>query len=104
MNISDREALIRERIQEIAEDVFPDNTDVTWEILAISHEGAYSLVESKPDPDTVGYPAFKFVVSFGSIAPGSTNAAGVYCLQDGKWTLLCSDPRDSDEWRKLFTG
>ena len=89
--------LIRERIQAIGQDSFPDDTGVAWRVLAIEHKGEFAFVESEPVPATVGYPRFRFVLRQG--ATGDINVLGCYCLDGGKWSLLFTDPRFPEDWR-----
>ncbi len=85
----DKDALIRENIQTIGLDSFPDDENVTWNIIKIEHKGKYSYVEAKPDPDMVGYPQFKFVIAYKG---ESLEAVACYCLEGGKWGLLFDTP------------
>ncbi len=56
-----REAGVRERIQDIGEDLSPDD-NVDWKILHLLDSGDFCFAEVAPEPDTVGYPRFIFVL------------------------------------------
>ena len=91
-----REAAIRERIQDIGEDTFPDD-DVDWKLLGFRHEGDYCFAEV--EPDTVGYPRFIFVLHFDGF--GHMHECGCYCMADGSWTLLSTTPGAPTDWKKI---
>jgi len=94
----ERERIIRERIQGIGEDTFPDD-EVHWRVLSIRHVAEYSLVEAEPVPATVGDPGFAFVLHFD--AGGNMQDCGCYCLDRGTWNLLCTTPGTPTSWRAL---
>ena len=54
MDTESREKYIREHMDEIGRESFPDNPDVTWRVTDIAHQGELSVVEVEPQPDTVG--------------------------------------------------
>ncbi len=93
-----REGAIRERIQDIGEDTFPDD-DVDWKLLGVRHSGDYCFAEVEPEPDTVGYPRFIFVLHFDAF--GHMQECGCYCMADGNWTLLTTTPGMPDDWKKI---
>jgi len=98
---TEREALIRSRINHIGLDSFPDNTDVEWKVLSIAHSGPYSFAEAEAVPANVGYPKFTFVLNFPA-GGADPLVAGCYCFDRGKWRLLFTDPKVSGDWKKLF--
>jgi hypothetical protein len=95
-----RDAFIRARLQDIGLDSFPDNGDVEWELRSIRHTGDFSLVEAEPDPPTVGYPRFRFVLRFDASNQGVV--VGCYALIENAWRILFTDPAASAEWKELF--
>ena len=97
-----RDAFIRDNIQAIGLDSFPDNDDVTWSVRRVWHEGEFSMVEAEPQPPTVGYPSFRFVLHFGGSSQGVV--AGCYALTNNGWSLLFSSPDAGTAWRSLFAS
>ena len=95
-----REEIIRENIQKIGEDSFPDD-EVVWNIGEIIHKGHYSSVEAVPYPTTVGYDKFKFILGFEN--EQRYYVVGCYCWSDNQWLLLFSDPAAKDVWKNLFS-
>lgn len=93
-----REAAVRERIQDIGEDTFPDD-EVDWKVLHIRHSGDYCFAEVEAEPATVGYPRFIFVVHFDGF--GHMQECGCYCMADGQWTLLTTTPGTPSDWKKI---
>lgn len=91
--------VIRERIQDVGLDSFPDDTAVAWRVLAIEHKGGYAFVEAEAAPATVGYPKFRFVLKPGTMK--DVEVLGCYCFDRGNWSLLFTDPRFPDDWSKL---
>jgi len=101
--MSAREPVIRQRLQAIGLESFPDDTDVTWRLLGIVDAGAFSIVEAAPEPDTVGYPRFRFVLDFPS--PDTPRVVGCYCWErGGRWGLLFADPGAPEDWKRLGPG
>jgi hypothetical protein len=94
-----RDQVIRENIQVIGEDSFPDD-QVAWNSGEIIHKGHYSSVEAVPHPSTVGYEKFKFVLGF--VDEEKFYVVGCYCWHDNEWSLLFTDPKAKDDWKKLF--
>ena|SRR3972149_9630772 len=87
----EREKYIRENITRIAESSFPDKVGLTWQIHRFEHRGIITFAEVEPQPSTVGYPRFKFVVSF--MNPKEPLLAACYAFDKGRWTLLFTDPQ-----------
>jgi len=81
-----RELFLRGNIVRLAEAGFPDSKGVQWNILSIEHKAHMTHVEAEPVPATVGYPRFKFVVSFKN--PESPKVIGVFCFENGQYSLL----------------
>jgi len=98
-NITNRNQVIRNNIQAIGEDSFPDD-EVAWNIGEIIHKGHYSSVEAIPYPLTVGYGKFKFILGFAD--EQKFYVAGCYCWDNNQWSLLFTDPAAKDVWKKLF--
>lgn len=94
-----REAAIRERIVAMAEDTFPDNVGQEWPILGFEHRGHLTFVEVEPKPATVGYPRFKFVVPAG----GEPRAVATYCLEGGRYVLLCTEHGLKEDLPKVLS-
>ncbi|MDO8547147.1 MAG: hypothetical protein Q7R68_07275 [Nitrospirales bacterium] len=90
---------IRDRLQSLAEEAFPDNTDVQWHVRGITQKAAFYCVEAEPVPATVGYPRFRFVL--GRAQSGELGDHGCYCLDNGAWNLLYTTPNTSSDWRAL---
>jgi hypothetical protein len=92
-----RESTIREHIQEIASDAFPDD-DVQWKVRGFHHSGDYSFVEVEPVPPTVGYPKFIFVLHFDGF--GHMQDCGCYCW-NGAWQLHSTSPGAPQDWKRI---
>ncbi len=86
---ADREIWLRANIVRLAEECFPDDAGLAWPVLGVEHRGELAYVEVEPKPATVGYPRFKFVVSFQD--PAKPGVKGCYCLDRGKWKLLFNE-------------
>ena len=97
--MSAREQHIKENIQQIGEESFPDD-EVTWNPGKIIHEGHYSSVEAFPTPPTVGYEKFKFILGFTD--ESKFYVVGCYCWHKDTWSLLFADSSAKDDWMKLF--
>jgi hypothetical protein len=96
----DRDQLIRERINDIGRESFPEDTGVSWDVLKIVHAGEYSFVEAEPDSPEVGYPKFIFVLKFAE--SGKPFEVACYCFDKKRWTLLSSSEGTSPDWQELF--
>jgi len=83
---SRRETAIRQRLNAIGHEAFPDNPEVNWVVEKIEHQEGISIVEVRPDGGDVGYPRFQFVLSFPSA--GSPSLKRCFCWNKGKWELL----------------
>lgn len=81
-----REAFLKDNIVRLAEREFPGNKGIQWNILSFEHKAHLSYVEVEPTPATVGYPRFKFAVSFKN--PETPRVIGTYCFKDGQYSLL----------------
>ncbi|NIS74361.1 MAG: hypothetical protein GTO08_03605 [Deltaproteobacteria bacterium] len=81
------EDYVREHIVEIAEENFPDNPGLEWNIHGFEYRDGLTIVEVEPEPDEAGYSRFKFVVS--SPKGGDVEVDAIYCLKDGVYSLLC---------------
>ncbi len=81
-----REAFLRDNIVRLAEAEFPDDKGIQWNILSFEHKAHLTHVEVEPTPATVGYPHFKFAVSFKN--PEMPRIIGTYCFKDGQYSLL----------------
>jgi hypothetical protein len=80
------EKYVREHIVEIAEEQFPDNPDLEWNIHRFEYRDGLTIVEVEPETDEVGYSRFKFVVS--PTESGDVDVDAIYCLKDGVYSLL----------------
>lgn len=83
---SDRERAVREKIDGIGAEAFPDDTGITWHVRSFEHHEATSLVEVEPEPSTVGYPKFRFELGFEN--PQEPKLRRCFCWRDEKWELL----------------
>ena len=81
-----RESFLRDNIVRLAEAAFPDNKGIQWNILSFEHKAHLTYVEAEPNPSTVGYPRFKFAVSFKN--PEMPRVIGTYCFKDGQYSLF----------------
>ena len=95
----DAEDEVRSILQSVAEEAFPDNTDVQWQVLEITQRAGFYCVEAEPIPATVGYPRFRFVL--GRAESGQFLDLGCYCLAKGAWSLLYTTPNTSSDWKAL---
>lgn len=96
--MNDEESKIRESLQALASEAFPDN-QVAWRIEALRRKDAFYCVEARPEPDEVGYPRLRFIVGLG--ATGSPLDFGCYCLDQGRWLLLYTTPDTSTAWKTM---
>ena len=81
-----RELFLKDNIVRLADAEFPDNKGIQWNILGFEHKAHLTNVEVEPTPATVGYPRFKFVVSFKN--PEMPRVIGIFCFKDGQYSLL----------------
>ena len=95
----DDEDEIRDRLQAIAEEAFPDDVGVQWHVREITQQAGLYCVEAEPIPATVGYPRFRFVL--GRAESGQFLDLGCYCLAKGAWSLLYTTPNTSSDWKAL---
>lgn len=87
-----REDYLRANITSIAEEAFPDNVGLKWNIIGIDRMYEIMYPEVAPEPDEVGYSRLKFVVSFAD--EEAPVEIGCYVLGESGWTLLYGeDPR-----------
>ena len=75
------EEIIRNNIQQIGLENFPDDENTVWNITAIKFDRGYYWVETSPEPD-VGYARVMFIMS------GISQVVGVEVMEDGVWGLL----------------
>ena len=92
---TERESHLRENIVSIAGEEFPDDTGLEWVIHGFEHKDHLTFVEVEPRPDTVGYPRFKFVVSFTDA--NVPIVVATYSLEDDRYTLLCLIENSTDD-------
>ena len=95
-----RDELIWAKINDLGRESFPDDPDVVWQVRSIVHADSYSFVEATPNPATVGYPRFMFVLSFAAAAEPAV--VGCYCFDRGLWSLLFTTPNTPADWIGLF--
>lgn len=81
-----RESFLRNNIVRLAEAEFPDNKGIQWNILSFEHKAHLTYVEAEPISANLGYPRFKFVVSFKN--PEIPRVIGTYCFKDGQYSLF----------------
>lgn len=93
----EREAWLRQNIQNLGQESFPEDPDVAWRVLAVTHKGAFSAAEAEAHPATVGYPKFKFVAEF----TDGPRLVGCLCWNDGKWEPLFSVEDAPEDWLEL---
>jgi hypothetical protein len=82
------ESYVRERVVQLAEEQFPDNTGLEWTVLGFRHREDLGVVfaEIEPTPDEVGYPRFQFAFLLSSSGP--PRHVATYCLESGQYVLL----------------
>lgn len=78
-----REPYLKEAISRLAEKVFPDNKGVRWNILSFDHKAHLTHTEAEPLQADLGYPRFKFVVSFKT--PENPSIIGTYSFSGGQY-------------------
>ena len=86
-------------LQAIGRQAFPDDTEVHWHVREVMNRGGYVCVEAEPEPSTVGYPRFRFVLR--ESPGGKWTDHGCYCLDGGKWSLLYTSPGTVKDWQSL---
>lgn len=79
-----REPYLKEAIGRLAEKVFPDNKGIRWNIISFDHKAHLTHTEAEPLQADLGYPRFKFVVSFKT--PETPNIIGTYSFTNGQYT------------------
>lgn len=79
-----REPYLKEAIGRLAEKVFPDNKGIRWNIISFDHKAHLTHTEAEPLQADLGYPRFKFVVSFKT--PENPNIIGTYSFINGQYT------------------
>ncbi len=79
-----REPYLKEAIGRLAEKVFPDNKGIRWNIISFDHKAHLTHTEAEPLQADLGYPRFKFVVSFKT--PENPNIIGTYSFTNGQYT------------------
>ncbi len=79
-----REPYLKEAIGRLAEKVFPDNKGIRWNIISFDHKAHLTHTEAEPLQADLGYPRFKFVVSFKT--PETPNIIGTYSFSNGQYT------------------
>ncbi|MEK7698764.1 MAG: hypothetical protein AAB332_00020 [Planctomycetota bacterium] len=79
-----REPYLKEAIGRLAEKVFPDNKGIQWNILSFDHKAHLTHTEAEPLQADLGYPRFKFVVSFKT--PENPSIIGTYSFSGGQYT------------------
>lgn len=79
-----REPYLKEAIGRLAEKVFPDNKGVQWNIISFDHKAHLTHTEAEPLQADLGYPRFKFVVSFKT--PENPIIIGTYSFSSGQYT------------------
>ncbi len=98
MDEAAREKQVRERIQDIGAETFPDDA-VEWRVLSVRHDGDYTLVTAESSPASVGYPRFVFVQHFD--AGGRMQDCACYVMAQDRWSLLCSNPEAPAGWKGI---
>ena len=94
----EREGYLRENIVAMAEEQFPDDTGLEWEVHGFDHQEHLTFVEVEPQPSTVGYPRFRFAVSFADEA--APKVVATYALIEERFALFSTDPDLEDELLK----
>ena len=81
-----RESFLKDNIVRLAEAAFPDDKGIQWNILSFEHKAHLTYVEAEPTSANLGYPRFKFVVSFKN--PEIPRVIGTYCFKNGQYSLF----------------
>ena len=101
-----REAKIKQHIDGIGREAFPDSPSVVWSIREIIHkEEDVAFAEAKPNPsDPIGWTRLKFALHFGWNEKPTLAAS--YGFSDGVWSSIFHVTGfDSSEFdRLLFQG
>ena len=79
-----REPYLKEALGRLAEKVFPDNKGIRWNIISFEHKAHLTHTEAEPLEADLGFPRFKFVVSFKT--PETPNIIGTYSFTKGQYT------------------
>ena len=95
-----REDYLRQNIVSLAEEEFPDNIGLEWNIIGFMHKEHLTYVEVVPNSDTVGYAQFQFVVSFENKSP--TMVIATYCFEEGKYSLFSTINDMKEELPKVL--
>lgn len=80
-----RELFLKENFARLAETEFPGNTGILWNILSFEHKAKLTYIEAEPTSVNLGYPRFKFVVSFKN--PEDPHIMGTFCFKDGQYSF-----------------
>jgi hypothetical protein len=101
-----RETKIKQQIDDIGREAFPDSPNVVWSIREIVHKEedvAFAEVEPKPS-DPIGWARLKFALHFGR--KEKPTLAACYGQSDGLWSsVFYVTGYDSSEFdRLLFQG
>jgi hypothetical protein len=79
---------IRNDIIKLAREVFPDNPEVSWDVVKVAAiEDGKMFAEMIPTPNEVGYS--RFAVEF-TPSPNGYKDVSIWCLYEGKWSLLAT--------------
>lgn len=97
--MQDRDRIVRENIQVIGEESFPDD-EITWNIKGIKNVGKFCFVESDPLSTMVGYDKFTFILKFTD--DQSYTVAACYGWENNQWSLLFTNPSENDDWKDIF--
>ena len=73
-------------LNRIARQSFPEDSELCWEALSLSHDEAYSYLEAQPMEGDMGYRSVVFVIPKAS--DKSVTVAGTYVFDDGEYSLL----------------
>ena len=79
-----REPYLKEAIGRLAEKVFPDNKGIRWNVISFDHKAHLTHTEAEPLQADLGYPRFKFVVSFKT--QENPVIIGTYSFSSGQYT------------------
>ena len=96
MTEAEREALLREKLQAIGTDVFPDY-EVQWSTVAIRHHGSYSFLEAESEPSI--YPGVIFVKRFDEA--GNMQDCGCYVKMPDGWRLHYATIDAPEDWKSI---
>jgi hypothetical protein len=97
---SDRESWIRQNINHIGRDAYPDYPDVKWTFHGVVHQGGYTFVEAEPTPaDPIGWPRVRFVLR--CEADAQPILAGGYGLEQAGWQRIFATSDTPTDWDQL---